>query len=166
MIDGRYRFLVTGGAGFIGSHIVKSLVELNQRVTVMDDLSTGEVSRLEDVKDKIQWKQGSILDMDLLKDAMVDIDFCLHLAAIPSVPRSIDNPLRTNLANVTGTLNVFWAAQQKTLNVWFMHRLLLFMGTIPKCRSKKRQPPRRYLPMRYQSMWESSIILCLIVSMR
>lgn len=105
------RFLVTGGAGFIGSNLVTKLVEIGHDVVVIDDLSSGDIKNLQPVIDKIKFVQGSILDLNLLKSEFSGIDYVLHMAAIPSVPKSVDYPLETNEANVTGTLNVLLASK-------------------------------------------------------
>jgi len=104
-------YLVTGGAGFIGSNIVEELVKRNEEVIVIDDLSTGKIENIKPFLDKITFYKGSINDLKLLEKAMKDADIILHQAAIPSVPRSIDNPLMTNNANITGTLNVLETAR-------------------------------------------------------
>ena len=99
-------YLVTGGAGFIGSHIVRRLVSDGQHVRVVDNLSTGTNSRLDDVRQSIDFLQGDLADEEVSKAAVRGIDCVLHQAAIPSVQRSINNPIGTNKANVTATLNL------------------------------------------------------------
>ena len=103
--------LVTGGAGFIGSNICMRLVEAGENVRVLDDLATGRMVNLESIVDKIDFIEGSILDVDVLSSAVEGIDYVLHQAAIPSVPRSVDDPKRSHEANATGTLNVLDAAK-------------------------------------------------------
>lgn len=104
-------YLVTGGAGFIGSNITRALVEQGDTVRVLDNLFTGFEKNLADLKNQIDFRQGSILDPDLLADSMRDVDYCLHLAAIPSVPRSVNNPIASNEANVEGSMRVYLAAR-------------------------------------------------------
>jgi UDP-glucose 4-epimerase len=99
-------YLVTGGAGFIGSHIVRRLASDGQHVRVVDNLSTGTNSRLDDVRQSIDFLQGDLADEEVSKAAVRGIDCVLHQAAIPSVQRSINNPIGTNKANVTATLNL------------------------------------------------------------
>jgi len=99
-------YLVTGGAGFIGSHIVRRLVSDGQHVRVVDNLSTSTNSRLDDVRQSIDFHQGDLADEEVSKAAVRGIDCVLHQAAIPSVQRSINNPIGTNKANVTATLNL------------------------------------------------------------
>ena len=105
------RYLVTGGAGFIGSNTVDELVRRGHDVVVLDDLSTGTERNLSGVRDKIEFLQGSITDRPLLDRACAGVDYVLHLAARTSVPRSVADPLETNRINVDGTLNVLVAAR-------------------------------------------------------
>lgn len=105
------KYIVTGGAGFIGSHIAEALAGKNE-VVIIDDLFSGKVHNLDDFRNSIHFIQGSITNLPLLKEICADADGIFHEAAIASVPRSIKNPLATNEANVTGTLNVLVAAQE------------------------------------------------------
>lgn len=105
------KYLVTGGAGFIGSNIVRKLVELGESVRVIDDFSTGKRENLAPFLDKIEFIEGDFSDLDTAKKATVGIDYVLHHGAIPSVPRSIDDPLSTNKANVLGTLTMLIASR-------------------------------------------------------
>lgn len=105
------KVVVTGGAGFIGSHIVDKLVELGAEITVIDDLSTGKMSHISSAKGKIKFVKGSILDLGLLKKEFRDADFVSHQAAKRSVPESVENPLPYEQVNVTGHRNVLEAAR-------------------------------------------------------
>lgn len=105
------KYLVTGGAGFIGSNIVKKLVELGEDVRVLDDLSTGKSGNLEPFLKQIEFIHGNFTDLDTARKAVDGVDFVLHQGAIPSVPRSIDDPVKTNNANVLGTLNMLLASK-------------------------------------------------------
>lgn len=105
-------YLVTGGAGFIGSNIVEELVRKSARVRVVDNLSTGRRENLDGFRDKIEFLELDICDIEDLKAAMRGVEFVLHQAALPSVPRSIEDPVLSHNANLTGTLNVLWAAKQ------------------------------------------------------
>jgi nucleoside-diphosphate-sugar epimerase len=100
------RYLVTGGAGFIGSHIVRRLVSEGAQVRVVDNLSTGTEARLEDVRNSIEFIQADLADEQVTEEVMNGIDFVLHQAAVPSVQRSVNDPVGTNRANVTATLNL------------------------------------------------------------
>lgn len=105
------RFLVTGGAGFIGSNIVKGLVEKGYQVKVLDNFATGQRSNIEPYIKDIELIEGDIRDFWTVVRATKGIDYILHQAALPSVPRSIDNPLTTTEVNINGTLNILEAAR-------------------------------------------------------
>lgn len=105
-------FLVTGGAGFIGSHIVEYLINQKAgKVIVIDDLSTGFKGNLEPYQEasNFEFHQRNINDTDFLKDAMSEVDYVLHQAALGSVPRSINDPLPTHASNATGFLSILEA---------------------------------------------------------
>lgn len=104
--------LVTGGAGFIGSHLVRHLLQNGFAVRVLDDFSTGKKENLEDVASQIDIVDGSMTEAATTARAVEGVDCILHQAAIPSVPRSIRDPLRTNEAIVTGTLTILQAARE------------------------------------------------------
>ncbi|MCG2726537.1 MAG: GDP-mannose 4,6-dehydratase [Elusimicrobia bacterium] len=104
-------WLVTGGAGFIGSNAVEELVKRGEKVRVIDDFSTGFRKNLAPFAKKIEIIRGDIKKMSDLKRAMKGVTFVLHFAAIRSVPKSVDDPRSSNDANVTGTLNVLMAAK-------------------------------------------------------
>jgi len=109
---GGMRYLVTGGAGFIGSHLVERLVREGAEVTVLDDLSTGRREYLRDVRDRIRFIRGNVARLEACRRAMQGVDYVLHQAAVTSVPRSTRNPIVAHQVNVTGTLNVLLAAQE------------------------------------------------------
>jgi len=106
------QFLVTGGAGFIGSHIVEGLVRRGDRVRVLDNLSTGFLSNLDTVRDCIEFMEGDIIDENTVAKAVEGVDCIFHQAALASVPRSIEFPLQTNAACVTGTVVLLDAAHK------------------------------------------------------
>ncbi len=110
------RFLVTGGAGFIGSHLVEELLRRGETVRVLDDLSTGKVANLEAAAAAAgtpvpEFLEGDVADPALAGRAADGIDYVLHQAAIPSVPRSVADPARSNHANIDGTLAMLVAAR-------------------------------------------------------
>ena len=105
------RYLVTGGAGFIGSNTVDELVRRGHSVVVLDDLSSGKEENLAEVRSKITFIKGSISDLELVQKAMHQAEYVIHLAARTSVPRSVKDPIDTNRINVDGTLNVLVAAR-------------------------------------------------------
>lgn len=107
------KYLVTGGAGFIGSNIVKRLVEEGKEVRVLDNLSTGKRKNIELFMDKVEFVEGDFGDLDVARSAVKGVDYVIHTGAIPSVPRSIDDPVKTNAANITGTLNLLIASRDE-----------------------------------------------------
>jgi UDP-glucose 4-epimerase len=109
------KVIVTGGAGFIGSHLVRELVKRGDEVVIIDNLATGRLSNIEPVlgtKNAV-FVRGSIMDLPLLRRLFSGMDYVFHQAAVPSVPRSIKNPRASHVANTTGTLNVLLAARDK-----------------------------------------------------
>jgi nucleoside-diphosphate-sugar epimerase len=107
------RYLVTGGAGFIGSHIVKRLVDAGEFVRVVDNLSTGLSDRLANVRDSIEFVKGDLAEEQVSDSVVKGIDYVLHQAAVPSVQRSVIDPLGTNRANVTATLNLLESCRKE-----------------------------------------------------
>ena len=105
------RYLVTGGAGFIGSNIVDELLRRGQDVTVLDDFSSGKEENLAAAGKKIRLIRGDICDLEAAREACDGADHVLHLAARTSVPRSVKDPIETNRVNIDGTLNVLVAAR-------------------------------------------------------
>jgi UDP-glucose 4-epimerase len=104
--------LVTGGAGFIGSHLVEALVERGDEVRVLDDFSTGFPENLQNVREQIEVLDGDIRDLDTVRYAARDAELVFHQAALASVPRSVANPLATHQVCVNGTLHVLLAARE------------------------------------------------------
>lgn len=104
-------FLVTGGAGFIGSHIVKHLVSTGRSVRILDNLSTGNEANLKTVSGRIEFIHGDIRDRNTANRACIGVDSVLHLAALPSVAESVDNPAEAHEVNSTGTLHMLLAAR-------------------------------------------------------
>jgi len=121
--DQQYRWLVTGSAGFIGSHLLEALLRLGQVVVTLDNFSTGHRANLEQVRDAVGqrlWQnhtfiEGDICDAEVCRRACRRADFVLHQAALGSVPRSIVDPVATNASNVTGFLNLLVAAKEASV---------------------------------------------------
>jgi len=105
------KYLITGGAGFIGSNIAHKLVNSGEDVTILDNLATGKIKNLEKISKKIKFIRGDFTDLKIAKKSVEGIDYVLHQGAIASVPRSIDNPIITNNANILGTLNMLIASR-------------------------------------------------------
>src|SRR6266513_2996533 len=136
------RFLLTGGAGFIGSHIVKRLVGEGAVVRVVDNLSTGQIARLEDLRCSIEYVEADLADNLVSDEVVKDVDYVLHQAAIPSVQRSVCDPIGTNRANVTATLNL-----------------------LESCRRARRCRQIRSHPTHFRNWRESTTVSCITVSM-
>jgi nucleoside-diphosphate-sugar epimerase len=103
-------YLVTGGAGFIGSHLACELARRGERVRVVDNLSTGKRKNL-DVVAGAEFVEGDLADLDVARRAVQGVDHVLHQAAIPSVPRSVNDPITSNRSNIDATLNILVAAR-------------------------------------------------------
>jgi nucleoside-diphosphate-sugar epimerase len=141
------RYLVTGGAGFIGSNTVDELVRRGHGVVVLDDLSAGKEENLAEVRNKITFIKGSISDIEIVQKAMQQAEFVLHLAARTSVPRSVKDPIETNRINIDGTLNVLVAARDnKVKRVVFAASSSAYGETpvLPKVESMQPQPISPY----------------------
>lgn len=106
------RYLVTGGAGFIGSHIVDALVRRGESVRVLDNFSSGRRENIAHNLEAIEVLEGDLTDLETVRRAVAGVDYVLHLGAIPSVPRSVVAPLASHAANATGTLHVLLAARE------------------------------------------------------
>jgi nucleoside-diphosphate-sugar epimerase len=141
------RYLVTGGAGFIDSNTVEELVQRGHNVVVLDNLSTGRESNLDEVRDKIEFIHGSVTDPETVRAACKGVEYVLHLAARTSVPRSMKEPAETNFVNVDGTLNVLLAARdEKVKRVVFAASSSVYgeTPTLPKCESMVPAPISPY----------------------
>ena len=104
-------YLVTGGAGFIGSNTVERLLERGDRVRVLDNFATGKRQHLVPFAGRVELVEGDLRYLDVVQEAVRSVDYVIHLAALPSVPRSIRTPIESNDVNVSGTLNVLIAAR-------------------------------------------------------
>jgi len=105
-------YLVTGAAGFIGSHLVERLLKDGEKVRAVDNLSTGRFKNIEPFIDRIEFILGDLSNYRIAEQAADGVDYVLHQAAVPSVPRSVKDPIRTNNSIVTATLNLFEAARK------------------------------------------------------
>jgi nucleoside-diphosphate-sugar epimerase len=146
------RYLVTGGAGFIGSNIVDELVRRNHHVVVLDDLSAGKESNLAGVRNKIDLHIGTITDLAAVQSAAKGADFVIHLAARTSVPRSVKDPLETNHINIDGTLNVLVAARDAKVRRFVYAASSSAYGetpTLPKVESMQPEPISPYGVTKY-----------------
>jgi nucleoside-diphosphate-sugar epimerase len=141
------RYLVTGGAGFIGSNIVDELLRRGHDVTVLDDFSSGKEENLAGAIKKIRLVRGDICDLEAAREACEGADYVVHLAARTSVPRSVKDPIETNRVNIDGTLNVLVAARDAKV-----HRIVYAASssaygetpTLPKVETMASEPISPY----------------------
>jgi nucleoside-diphosphate-sugar epimerase len=146
------RYLVTGGAGFIGSNTVDELVRRGHSVVVIDDLSSGKEDNLAEIRNKITFIKGSITDIEVVRKAMHEAEYVLHLGARTSVPRSVKDPIDTNKINIEGTLNVLVAAKElKVKRVVFAASSSAYgeTPTLPKVETMQPQPISPYGVTKY-----------------
>ena len=146
------RYLVTGGAGFIGSNMVDELVRRGHSVTVLDDLSAGKEANLVGVRGKIDFRRGSITDLAAIQAACREADYVIHLAARTSVPRSVEDPLETNLVNINGTLNALVAARDAKVRRFVYAASSSAYGetpALPKVETMKPEPISPYGVAKY-----------------
>lgn len=139
------QFLVTGGAGFIGSHLVEELLRRGETVRVLDNLSTGKMANLEAAADAAgapvpEFLEGDVADHTLARRATEGIDYVLHQAAMPSVPRSVADPVRSNHANIDGTLAILVAARDAGV------KRLVFAGSSSVYGDALQLPKREDMP--------------------
>jgi nucleoside-diphosphate-sugar epimerase len=140
------RYLVTGGAGFIGSNIVDELVRRGQEVVVLDDLSAGKEENLAGVRKKIDFRIGSITDLKDLQAACRGVEYVIHLAARTSVPRSVADPLETNRVNIDGTLNALLAARDAKVRRFVYAASSSAYGETPQLPKVESMPPQPISP--------------------
>ncbi|MGH9327365.1 MAG: SDR family oxidoreductase [Terriglobia bacterium] len=139
-------YIVTGGSGFIGSHIVDELLRRGETVRVLDDLSTGRRENLAQARDRMEFYEMDIRDLQKIRSVFEGVDYVIHLAALPSVPRSIADPITSNAVNLDGTLNVLVAARDaKAKRVVFAASSAAY-GDNPEFPRVETQPPRPLSP--------------------
>ena len=109
------RVLVTGGGGFIGSNLVRALLERGDRVRVLDNFSTGNRGNLAGLEDDVELVEGELRSYERVHNAVRGVEVVFHQGALPSVPRSVQDPLTTGAVNVEGTLNVLLAARDESV---------------------------------------------------
>ena len=142
------KVIVTGGAGFIGSHLAERLVELGYQVVIIDDLSSGKMENMDKALSgkKAEFVQGTITDLSLLKRLFKDADYVFHLAVVTSVPRSIDNPQASHEVNVNGTLNVLLAARDNSVGRLVLASSAAVYGDTPTLPQREDMIPRPLSP--------------------
>ncbi len=134
-------YLVTGGAGFIGSNIVETLLREGKSVRVLDNFSTGKRENIEALLDRIELVEGDLRRAEDVRRAVEGVRYVLHEGAIPSVPRSVEDPLATNEANVTGTLNLLVAARDAEVRRLVFASSSSVYGDAPELPKHEAMPP-------------------------
>jgi UDP-glucose 4-epimerase len=142
------KVLVTGGAGFIGSHLVDELLRVGSRVNVIDDLSSGKKQNLQEAsrREGFSFIEGSVCDLDLLKRSFEDRDYIFHQAGVVSVPQSIEDPQRSHEVNLTGSLNVLLAARETGVKKVILASSSAVYGDSPALFKQENQVPRPQSP--------------------
>ncbi len=144
-------YLVTGGAGFIGSHLAEELLKRGHRVRVADSLITGKRANLAVIQDA-EFLEGDLADPAFAERACAGMDYVLHQAAIPSVPRSVDDPITSNRANITATLNVLVAARHAGVKRLVYAGSSSAYGDTPTLPKREDMPPSPKSPYALQKL--------------
>lgn len=139
-------YLVTGGAGFVGSALARELLRRGERVRVVDDFSVGLRQNLSEIMDQIELLEVDITNLERLRPALEGVDFVLHQAALRSVPRSVDNPLASNYVNVVGTLNLLVAARDAGVKRFVYGGSSTAYGDTPTLPKRESMPPNPISP--------------------
>jgi len=144
----RGKIVITGGAGFIGSHVAEELAKRGYGIIILDDFSTGRKENIESLlkRENVELIQGSITELPLLQNLFRDVHFVFHLAALPSVPRSIKNPRTSHEVNATGTLNVLLAARDNHVKKVIYASSSSVYGDTPTLPKREDMPPNPQSP--------------------
>jgi nucleoside-diphosphate-sugar epimerase len=146
------KYLVTGGAGFIGSHLVRRLLADGKTVRVVDNLSTGEISRLSDLRADIEFIEGDLANEEISRKATAGIAYAFHEAAIPSVQRSVQDPVGTNRANITATLNLLESSRKAGVQRLVYAASSSAYGDTPTLPKQENMRPRPLSPYALQKL--------------
>ena len=144
-------YLVTGGAGFIGSHIAEALARRGGQVRVVDNLSTGNRHNLSHLPD-VEFLEGDLADLDVARRAVANVDYVLHQAAIPSVPRSIQDPIESNRSNIDATVNLLLAARDAGVKRVVYASSSSVYGNTPTLPKREDMPPAPLSPYALQKL--------------
>jgi nucleoside-diphosphate-sugar epimerase len=144
--------LVTGGAGFIGSHLVDELVAADCDVTVLDNLSTGHLSNLKHIENRITFYEGDIRDQEILIKASIDCDIIFHQAAVVSVPQTVNHPVDSAMVNDMGTLYVLEAARKNNVKRVVLASSCAIYGDDPDLPKQENMNPKPQSPYAVQKL--------------
>jgi UDP-glucose 4-epimerase len=145
-------YLVTGGAGFIGCNIVRELLSRGERVRVLDSFATGRRENLAEIADQVELWEADIRDLEAIRPAFAGVDYVLHQAALPSVPRSLKDPIATTETNVNGTLHVLLACRDAGVKRCVMASSSSVYGAnpdLPKHENMRLQPISPYAASKF-----------------
>ena len=140
------KYLITGAAGFIGSSLVRALLGRGEQVRGVDNFATGKRENLTEVLHQMDFREADILDLDAMRSACEGVDYVLHEAAIPSVPKSVIDPLGSNRANVDGTMNVLVAARDAKVKRVIYAASSSAYGDTPTLPKQETMPPNPISP--------------------
>ena len=140
------RYLVTGGAGFIGSNIIEELVKRKAHVIVLDSLITGNLENIKPFRGKIDFIKGDIRDKRVLKRALKGVDYVIHQAALRSVPKSVNDPFSTNDINISGTLNLLMESKKAGVKRMIYASSSSVYGDVNKFPQKETDLPKPISP--------------------
>src|SRR5438093_478269 len=144
-------YLVTGGAGFIGSHLTEELIRRGHQVRVADNLSTGKRANLDHVSG-VEFLEGDLADLDFAHRAVRGCDYVLHQAEIPSVPRSVKDPIASNRANIDASLNILVAARDAGVRRLVYAGSSSVYGDTPTLPKREDMPPNPLSPYALQKL--------------
>ncbi|MGA8152201.1 MAG: SDR family oxidoreductase [Terriglobales bacterium] len=139
-------YLITGAAGFIGSALSRAILAQGDKVRGIDNLSTGKAENLAAVREQIDFRQADLLDLNAVRDACLGVDYVFHEAAIPSVPRSVADPIESNRANVDATVNVLVAARDAKVKRVVYAASSSAYGDTPTLPKREDMPPNPISP--------------------
>ncbi|MDO8512142.1 MAG: SDR family oxidoreductase [bacterium] len=140
------KYLITGGAGFIGSNIARELVKKKHKVIILDNLFSGRLSNLEDIKDKVEFINGDIRNFETVKKAVTGVDYVLHQAALRGVYQSVKDPQAVNETNITGTLNLLVASRDAKVKRFVFASSSSVYGLIGNKKNIETLPPKPESP--------------------
>ncbi|MEK9165284.1 MAG: NAD-dependent epimerase/dehydratase family protein, partial [Patescibacteria group bacterium] len=140
------KIIITGGAGFIGCNIARELARRRHKIKIIDNLSTGKLKNIADIKNKVKFIKGDIKNLAFLKKEFKGFDYVLHHAAMRAVAKTVDNPIECNGNNITGTLNVLEAARDvKIKRVVFASSSAIY-GSVKSGKNHESLPPNPLSP--------------------